>query len=85
MLQVLVAISQKFCYRKETGGYAKVVHKKKLRKNGHKSVQDIENNGYLDAHLKKEKKEKKMNKDSPHSLAKKYFQVSKETYFQGAK
>jgi ABC-type amino acid transport substrate-binding protein len=36
MLQVLVAISQKFCCRKETWGYAKVIHKKekKLRKNG---------------------------------------------------
>ena len=28
MLQVLVAISQKFCCRKETWGYAKVIHKK---------------------------------------------------------
>ena len=40
MLQVLVAISQKFCRRKETWGYAKVIQKKrkkrkkKLRKNG---------------------------------------------------
>ena len=37
MFQVLIAISQKFCCRKETGGYAKVIHKKKekkLRKNG---------------------------------------------------
>ena len=39
MLQALVAISQKFCYRKETCGYAKVIHKKRekkkeLRKNG---------------------------------------------------
>jgi hypothetical protein len=36
MLQVLVAISQKLCCRKETWGYAKVIHKKrkkKLRKN----------------------------------------------------
>ena len=33
MLQVLVAISQKFCCRKETWGYAKVIHKKE-RKNG---------------------------------------------------
>jgi hypothetical protein len=29
--------------------------KKEERKNGHKSVQDIENNGYLDTRLKKEK------------------------------
>ena len=34
MLQALVAISQKFCCRKEAWGYAKVFHKKKLRKNG---------------------------------------------------
>ena len=32
MLQVLIAISQKFCCRKEIGGYAKVIHKKN-RKN----------------------------------------------------
>jgi hypothetical protein len=41
MLQVLVAICQKFYYRKEARGYAKVIHKKKKRKkreywkNGH--------------------------------------------------
>ena len=29
MLQVLVAISQKFYYRKESWGYAKVIHKKR--------------------------------------------------------
>jgi hypothetical protein len=40
MLQVLVAISLKFYYRKEEWGYAKVIHKKRrkkkkeLRKNG---------------------------------------------------
>jgi hypothetical protein len=28
MLQVLVAISLKFCCRKDTWGYAKVIHKK---------------------------------------------------------
>ena len=61
MLQVLVTISQKFCCRKETWGYAKVIHKKEKekkkrveKKDGHKSVRDIENNGYLDARLKKE-------------------------------
>jgi hypothetical protein len=32
MLQVLVAISQKFCCRKEAWGYAKVIHKKRERK-----------------------------------------------------
>ena len=34
MLQVLVAISQKFYCRKEAWSYAKVIHKKKMRKNG---------------------------------------------------
>ena len=64
MLQVLVAISQKFYCRKETWGYAKVIHKKekvwKMKKEKKKwtSVRDIENNGYFDARLKK----KEMNK-----------------------
>ena len=35
--------------------------KESIEKNGHQSVQDIKNNGYLDARLKKEK-ERKMNK-----------------------
>ena len=30
--------------------------KKRIEKNGHKSVRDIENNGYLDASLKKREK-----------------------------
>ena len=34
--------------------------KKEVEKNGHKSVRDIKNNGYSDAHLKKE-----MNKITP--------------------
>jgi hypothetical protein len=45
MLQVLVAISQKFCCRKEAWGYAKFIHKKeeekkkkRVEKKGHKSV-----------------------------------------------
>ena len=32
MLQILVAISQKFCCRKETWGYAKVIHKKRKKR-----------------------------------------------------
>jgi hypothetical protein len=32
MLQVLVAICQKFYYRKEARGYAKVIHKKRKEK-----------------------------------------------------
>jgi hypothetical protein len=38
MLQVLVTISLKFCYRKETWGYAKVIHEKEGElKNGQMS------------------------------------------------
>jgi hypothetical protein len=55
-------LSQSFVTEKRHGGYAKVIHRKekgkKLRKNGYKSVRDIENNGYLDAHLKKREKER---------------------------
>ena len=61
MLHILIVISQKICCRKEACGYAKVNHKKEKEKrdekNGHKSVQDIENNGYLDARLKKRKRD----------------------------
>ena len=61
MLKDVVATSQKFCCKKETWGYAKVIHKKreKEKKEMKKwtSVQDIENNGYSDAHLKKEEKD----------------------------
>ena len=32
MLQVLVAISLKFCCRKETWGYAKVIHEKRKKR-----------------------------------------------------
>jgi hypothetical protein len=31
MLQVLVVISQKFCCREEACGYAKVIHKKRVK------------------------------------------------------
>ena len=47
MLQVLVAISQKFCSGKETWGYAKVIHKKRKKEEKKRdekkwtSVQDI--------------------------------------------
>ena len=78
MLQVFITISQKFCCRKEAWGYAKFIHKKREKKKVLKkwiSVRDIENNGYLDACLKKE--ERKMNK-IVHVFLQKYFQVSKE-------
>ena len=81
MLQVLVAISQKFCYRKETWDYAKVIHKKREKKKKRwekwTSVQDIENNGYSDACVKK--REEKMNKIS-HVFLQSCFQVLKERY-----
>jgi hypothetical protein len=32
MLQVLVVISQKFCYRKDACGYAKVIQKREIKK-----------------------------------------------------
>ena len=72
--------------QKRDKGYAKVIHKKREKKkkvekkNGHKSVCDIENNGYLDACLKKE-----MNKIA-HILSQKMFSCFKrEISFQGAK
>jgi hypothetical protein len=54
MLQVLVAISQKFCCRKKTWMqklFKKSREKKRVKK--WTSVQDIENNGYSNARLKK--------------------------------
>jgi len=51
MLQVLIAISQKFCCREEAW-VCKSIHKKIKKKKVLKkwtSVQNIENNGYLDA------------------------------------
>ena len=70
MLQVLVAISQKFCCRKEACGYAKVIHKKeKKRKKKMKKW-------YSDARLKKEEKMNKM----AHVSVQICFQVSKERY-----
>ena len=36
MLQVLIAISQKFCCTKETWGYAKVIQKKEKKKRDEK-------------------------------------------------
>ena len=68
MLQVLVAISQKFFVAEKRHGAMQKLFMKKRRekkeswKNGHKSVRDIENNGYLDAHLKKKRREREMNK-----------------------
>ena len=49
--------------RKGACGYAKVIHERKKESIEKKwtSVRDIENNGYLDARLKKERK-RKMNK-----------------------
>jgi hypothetical protein len=41
MLQVLVAISQKFCCRKETGGYAKVSEKRERKRKIDTKVSEI--------------------------------------------
>ena len=78
MLQILVAISQMFCCRKETWGYAKVIHKKK------KSWEKIDKcprywkQWVLRCPLEKRKK-KKINKIAPVFLQS-CFQVSKERY-----
>jgi hypothetical protein len=57
MLQVLVAISQKFYCKEETWGYAKVIHRKKKRiEKKNRQVSEIfKNNGYLNARLKKKR------------------------------
>ena len=86
MLQILVAISLKFCYRKEAWGYAKVIHEKKMKKKYLRKKMDkcpnCQNNGYLDARLKKEKR-KEMNKIALVFLQ--MFPNSKrEISFQGA-
>ena len=77
MLQVLVVISQKFCYRKEACGYVKVIHKKE---------KEMEKMGKCPRYWKQwilrcppEKKKKKMNKIA-HVLLQSCFQVSKERY-----
>ena len=54
MLQVLVAISQKFCCRKEALGYAKVIHRKKKireRKRGEKNGQVSEISKTIGTHM----------------------------------
>ena len=56
--------------------FIKIMMKKEKNWKKWTSVRDIENNGYSDAHLKKEKK---MNKIAPVFLQKN-FEVSKERY-----
>ena len=53
MLQVLVAISQSFVAEKRHGAMQKLFIKKRKKVEKWTSVRDIENNGYLDARLKK--------------------------------
>ena len=81
MLEVLVAISQKFCCkRKKHGAMQKLFIKKREKKervDKMTSVQDIENNGYSDASLKKERE---MN-NIAHVFLQEYFQVSKRDMF----
>ena len=85
MLQVLIDISLKsFVAEKRHGAMQNLFKKKEKKrekhsweKNGHKSVRDIENNGYLDAHLKKRQEEEIWIKIAL-VLLHDYFQVSKE-------
>jgi hypothetical protein len=64
-----------FCCRKETCGYAKVIHNKKMYwKNG--QVPNYQNNGYSDARLKKKREMNKID----HIFLQSCFQISKEIY-----
>jgi hypothetical protein len=56
MLQVLVAISLKFVAKKKHWAMQNLFIKKEVEKKW-TSVRDIENNGYSDARLKKERDE----------------------------
>ena len=60
MLQFLIAISLKFCCRKETWDYAKVIYKKKRKRKELKkwtSVRDIEKQWVLRCPLEKKRDE----------------------------
>jgi hypothetical protein len=59
---------------------------KSIEQNGHKDIRDIENNGYLDARLKKRKrrKKKRKNKDSPSSC-KNIYKFQKRDMFSRSK
>ena len=84
MLQVLVAISQKFCCRKEAWGYAKLIHKKKKEEKKRKSIEKMDkcpyykNNGYLDARLKKKREMNKM----AHVFLQLFLSFKREISFQ---
>jgi hypothetical protein len=77
MLQVLIAISQKFCCKEEAFNYAKVIHKKRRKKSW--------KNGQVSKILKTMGtqmptwKKREMNKIA-HVFLQKYFQVFKERY-----
>ena len=81
MLQVLVAISQKFCCRKEACGYAKIIHRKREKKRKRWEKMD-KCPRYLKQWVLRcppEKKEEKMNK-IPYVFFQSCFQVSKDRY-----
>ena len=81
MLQVLVALSLKFCCRKEALGYAKVIHKKRESSKKMDKCPRYLKQWVLRCPLEK----KEMNKIAP-TLSQKCFQVFKrEISFQGAK
>ena len=81
------SLLKSFNCRRRGIGYAKVIHTRKKKRKKRKcirkkwtSVWDIENNGYLDASLRK----REMNKIA-HVFLQRYFQVSnKRDMFQGA-
>ena len=80
MLQVLIAISQKFCCRKEAWGYEKVIHKKRKKEKRKKWTQKCPR--YLKQWVLRcpPKKREEMNKIAP-ALSQKCFQVSRRDMF----
>jgi hypothetical protein len=59
MLWDLLAIFQKFCYKEEACGYAKVIHKKKERKSIGKNGQVSEISKTIGTHMSAWKKREK--------------------------
>jgi hypothetical protein len=54
-----MSLLKSFNCRKRGMGYAKVIHEKKRYWKKWTSIQEFENNGYLDARLEKRKKKKR--------------------------
>jgi len=79
MLQVFVAISQKFCCIKEACGYVKVIHKRKKRDEKIDKCLRYLKQWILRCPLEKKRKKEKMNKIA-YVFFQSCFQVSKERY-----